>query len=39
LLARVDGNFESGKVRGSGAVSNSLQKVIEHALFEESESF
>jgi hypothetical protein len=36
LLARADGNFESGKVRGSGDVSNSLQNVIEHALNEES---
>jgi hypothetical protein len=38
-LARVDGNFETGKARGSGAFSNSLQKVIEHALSEENEIF
>lgn len=35
LLARADDRFESGEVRGSGAIS-SLQKVIEHALNEES---
>jgi hypothetical protein len=39
LLARADGKFESGKARGSGAFSNSLQKVIENALSEENESF
>jgi hypothetical protein len=38
LLARADGKFESGKARGSGAFSNSLQKVIENALSEENES-
>jgi hypothetical protein len=36
LLARADGRFEAGEVRGSGAVSTSLQKVIEHALNEEN---
>jgi hypothetical protein len=37
LLARVDDRFESGKLRESGVVSNSIQKVIKHALHEESE--
>ena len=36
LLARADGRYESGEVRGSSAFSNSLQKVIENALNEES---
>jgi hypothetical protein len=31
-LARADGNFETGKARGSGAFSNSLQKVILNML-------
>jgi hypothetical protein len=39
LLARADDNFETGKARGLGAFSNSLQKVIEHALSEENENF
>ena len=38
LLARADGKIESGKLRGSGAFSHSLQEVIENALFEENES-
>lgn len=39
LLARADGRYESGEVRRSGAVSNSLQKVIENPLNEESAVF
>jgi hypothetical protein len=37
-LARADGNFETRKTSGSGAFSNSLQKVIEHALSKENEN-
>jgi hypothetical protein len=36
LLARIDGRFESGQVRGSDQISQSLQKVIEDALNEEN---
>jgi hypothetical protein len=36
LLARTDGRFESGEVRGSDQFSQSLQKVIEDALNEEN---
>jgi hypothetical protein len=36
LLARADGRYGSSEVRGSGAFSNSLQKVIENALNEKS---
>jgi hypothetical protein len=36
LLARAGGRFESGEVRDSDHISQSLQKVIEHALNEES---
>ena len=38
LLAKANGRFESEAMKGLGAVSNSIQKVIEHALNEESES-
>jgi hypothetical protein len=36
LLARIDGRFESGEVRGLDQISQSLQKVIEDALNEEN---
>ena len=37
LLARADGRYESGEVIGSGPKPQSLQRVIENALNEESE--
>ena len=36
LLARANGRYESGEVKGSGPKSQSLQQVIEYALNEES---
>ncbi|XP_059431576.1 uncharacterized protein LOC132165089 [Corylus avellana] len=36
LLARADGRGDADEVKGAGAVSNTLQKVIEYALNEES---
>jgi hypothetical protein len=38
LLARADGRYESGEERGSGPHFQSLQKVIEYALNEESDN-
>jgi hypothetical protein len=37
-LARANGRFESKVMKGSSTISNSIQKVIEHALNEESEN-
>jgi hypothetical protein len=38
LLARADGRFESGFVKDTGVVTNSIQQVIEQAMNEESEN-
>jgi hypothetical protein len=38
LLARADGRHESREERGSGPYSQSLQKIIEYALNEESDN-